>query len=1117
MSSEYMGSECSYEHTLYPHTSQKKNAHINKSHKTREINIKQNYKQMKHIFTLLILTLFSLNASAQKHLVRGQVSDDLGAILGATVIEVDKNDRVIQGSITDFDGNYMLQLSSPNSTIKFSFIGYKTQAVPVNGQTEINIKLESDAKLMSEVVIVGEKSSGSLTGVNTRDQTGASTLIKMDAVEGAAVTSVGDALQGQVAGLDIMSGGSPGSGSSIVIRGLGSLGNSNPLIVVDGIIQKVSTSDIDLGSADAEDIGSLVSIAPEDIKSVRVLKDAAETAVWGTQGANGVLEIETHRGKTGKTRFDITTKKSFSFENDPIPLLNGDEYVMLQQEMWHNAYGVYNIDPEIAYDRDFLDYHNYSQNTDWLEEITRLGEINDFGIKMSGGGDKTKYYTSINYQNNIGTMDNESNKRLTMRINLDYKISDKLSLNSQISYVNIHKEGNWSPLKSNGKVDDNKTARAIAMVKSPNMAIYEYDADGNMTDEYFTPETSYQGSGTTYYNPVAMVNLSTSDRFQDNFQTNFQLKYNANRWLTLKETVSFQFNNSKYQSFIPYNAIGAKWLNPMNNQAKETNTSGMLITTRTMANFTPITNSRHSLSGLLMFETRQNRDESIVTETRNGSSMNIMQPTSSTMVNDIRSGESAVNEVGAMGQVHYKYKDKHIVQLNARVDASSKFGKDYRWGLFPSASYAWRFSDETFLDNATFLGDSKARVSYGKSGSDSGIGSYSRFGIYSAPSGGQYLDIATLMPTQVALQNLRWAQSTQLNAGVDLSFFNYRWTVTAEYYTRETTDVLSPNYKVPSASGYNSIKVYNEGGILNKGWEFNTTFIPIKTKMWNVSFNFNIYANENSYTQLPSNVLTETTDISNGKYPTKAVVGTPVGSFFGFHYEGVYSTKADAQALSSNGSRKYDMNNAPIYMNYNNRYEFEGGDARYQDVNYDGVIDLDDVMYLGSSNPEFAGGFGFNVKYGQLSLNAQFLYRVGYQIVNEAAMKSESMTNKNNQSIAVMRRWRKSGDNFSGMLPRAYYQHPANNLGSDRYVENGDFLKLNNVALNYSFKAKTLKPLGLRSLKMGLQARKLLTFTEYTGQDPEIRLSMDDPLWFGVDNGKTPPSIIVAFNLAVGF
>lgn len=1071
---------------------------------------------MKNILTILIFIILPMGASAQ-HIVRGQVTDDLGGILGATVIEVDENDRVVQGGITDVDGNYMLSVSSSNVTIKFSFIGYKTQAIAVNGQSEINVKLESDSKLMDEVVIVAERSSGSLTGVVERDKTGASTLVKMDNVGGSVVSSVGDALQGQVAGLDIMSGGSPGSGSSIVIRGLGSLGNSNPLIVVDGIMQKVSTSDVDFGSADAEDIGMLVSIAPEDIKSVRVLKDAAETAVWGTQGANGVLEIETHRGTMGKTRFDVSIKKSWSFEAEPIPLLNGDEYVMLQQEMWHNAKGVFDLTPEIAYDQDYVNYNNYAQNTDWLNEITRLGEINDFGIKMSGGGDKTRYYTSINYQKNSGTVVNESNKRLTMRINLDYRISDKLSLNSQISYVNIHKEGNWSPLKADGTVNDARTARSIAMLKSPNMSVYKYDSDGNITDEYFTPETSYQGSGITYYNPVAMVDLSTSDRFQDNFQTNFQLKYNANRWLSLKETVSFQFNNSKTQSFVPYNAVGAEWLNPINNQAAESNASGLLITTRTMINISPNTGSTHSIKGLMMFETRQNRDESIYTQTRNGSSVNIMEPSTDAMVGSIASAETSVNELGAMGQLHYKYMDKHIIQVNARVDGSSKFGKDYRWGLFPSASYAWRFSDEGFFDGLTFMDDSKVRISYGRSGSDAGIGSYSRFGIYSAPSGGQYLNIATLMPTQVSLENLRWSVSTQLNAGVDLSFFKNRWTITTEYYTRETTDVLSPNYKVPSSSGYSSIKVYNEGGILNKGWEFNTRFVPIRVNKWDVAFNFNIYANQNSYTKLPSNVLTETTDISNGNYPTKAVVGTPVGSFFGFNYEGVYSTTEDAIAREPDGSIKYDMNGVPIAMNYNNTYQFEGGDARYQDVNYDGIIDLDDVMYLGSSNPDFAGGFGVNVKYGQLSLNAQFLYRIGYQIVNRAALNSESMSNKNNQSVATMRRWRKSGDDFSGMLPRAYYQHPANNLGSDRYVENGNFLKLNNVALNYSFKPTSLKRYGLKSMKMGLQARKLLTFTNYSGQDPEIRLNMSNPLWFGVDNGRTPPSIICAFNLAIGF
>lgn len=1077
---------------------------------------------MRRILLLLFITSFATSLFAQKHIVRGKVSDDLGGVLGVTVVEVDANDRIVQGSITDMDGNFTMQVSSPNVTMKFSFIGYKTSVEPVNGRSTIDVMLESDAKLMKEVVIVGEKSSASLTGVNVRDQTGASTVVKMDGVQGSVVSDVGDALQGQVAGLDIMGGGSPGSGSSIVIRGLGSLGGSNPLVVVDGVVQKVSTSDVDFGSADSEDIGMLVSIAPEDIKSVRVLKDAAETAVYGTQGAAGVLEIETNKGTQGKTRFDINYKKSLSFEPPSVPMLDGDEYVMLQQEMYHNRYGVTDLPMEISNDFGHNDYYNYAQNTDWVEEITRVGQIDDFGFKLSGGGEKTSYYASVNYQNNVGTVKNTANKRFTTRINLGYKISTKLSLNTTISYVNIYKDDNWKhPGNNSGKSDD-ITVRKMAYKKAPNMAIYEYTKDGEETSEFFTPMESYQGDGVRNFNPSAVVALSDYDQENNNFQTNFTLKYNVNRWLTLKEMVSFQFENSKRMGFLPNNAIGADWLNEENNSSMERNATGTLVTTRTMANFTPITNSTHSLSGLLMMETNQNRDEYIETSAGAGPSSSLVDPSAGgLLLTDgvpMRSASSLVNSIGFLAQVHYKLLDQHIFMVNMRSDASSRFGENSRWGTFPSASYAWRFSNASFLQNLSFLDDSKARVSYGISG-NSNVGAYDRHGLYSAVSDEKnaYMDILSIVPKQAELTKLKWETSTMLNVGLDLSFFNHRWDITAEYYDKVTRDVMWRNYKLATSSGFNSLSRYNDGSIQNSGYEFGTNITAVKKKDWSLRLNFNIYFNENKFLTFPSNIVDEKTAINNGAYPLKAEIGKPVGSFFGFRYEGVYATTADAVAKNADGSTKLDAYGEPIPMNYNGTYTFQGGDAKYQDVNHDGRIDLDDVVYLGDSNPDFAGGLGFNIKYKRLQFNCQFLYRYGNQIVNGVAIGAESMSNKNNQSTAVLRRWRVDGDDFEGILPRAYLNHPCNNLGSDRYVEDASFLRLNNMSLNYTFGPSVLKPLGLKSLKMGLQARKLMTFTNYTGQDPEVQMKKEDALWFGKDTGTVPPSIITAFNIAVGF
>lgn len=1067
---------------------------------------------MKHILLLLCIASFVTQINAQNHVVRGKVSDETGGIIGATIAVLDANERIVDGTITNIDGDYQIQVSSPDVTLQYSFIGFKTMVEKVNGRTEINITLAPDAIQMEEFIVVGTASAPSITGVSARDQTGSSTVIQMDAVKGNAVTSVGDALQGQVAGLDIMGGGSPGSGSSIVIRGLGSLGGSNPLVVVDGIVQRVSTSDLDFASADQEDIGMLVSIAPEDIKSVRVLKDAAETAVYGTRGANGVLEIQTHTGKRGKTVFDASYKKSFSFEPPRIPMLDGDEYVMLQQEMYHNRYGVIDLPPEISNDIEFLDYYNYAQNTDWVDDITRTGEIDDVGFKLSGGGDKTRYYASINYHNDIGTTKNEVYKRFTSRVNLGYDISKKLNLNTTINYVNSLQDGNWEESPRNPK----NNVRILAYKKAPNMAIYEHTANGEKTDEFYTPIENYQGNGVEYFNPSAVVALSDNDNQNNNFQTNFTLRYTPSSRLTIRQVMSFQFVNSKKTIFVPYTAIGATWLDAENNSSSERNSTGTTVNAQTFINYTAIKNSRHSLSGMLMFESTQDKDEWIQTESGSGPSTVITDPASSAMRTGLNSSSSVVNSMGLLANIHYKFLDRHIFQANMRTDASSRFGASSRWGSFPSISYAWRFSDEPFADYLSFLDESKFRISYGLSG-NSDVKAYDRHALYASTGKGAYMDIQSVIPTQAQLQRLKWQTKTTLNVGFDINMFDYRVNLIAEYYDNVTDNVLWPNYKLPSSAGFSTLKQFNDGKIQNTGFEFTTNITAIKQRNLTVSFNFNLNINENKFLSFPSNIVDEKTDITNGKYPVKAEVGKPVGSFFGFRYLGVYPTTADAVAHNEDGSVKLDPYGKPIPMNYNGIRQFEGGDAKYQDVNFDGTIDLNDVVYLGDSNPDFVGGFGCNVKYKGLQLNAQFLYRYGYEIVNQVALNAESMTNKDNQSVAVLNRWRVSGDDYPNMIPRAYQNHPANNLGSDRYVEDASFIRLNNIALNYIFPKPIVRRLNLRSLRVGIQARKLMTFTNYTGQDPEVRMQREDALWFGKDTGTVPAPIITAFNIAVGF
>jgi TonB-linked SusC/RagA family outer membrane protein len=1061
---------------------------------------------MKHKILIVCLLFLAVLLNAQKHIIRGKITDDSGGIIGGNVIEIDANERFVQGTVTNIDGDYSLQVSSAKATIQFSYVGYKTVTEKVNGRSTINVKFESNAIMLKGFVVEAAALGTSMTGISKRDMTGSSTLITMDNVKSNTVSSVDEALQGQVAGLDIVSSGSPGSGASIAIRGLGSLGGSNPLIVVDGIIQRVNASGLDFGSADQEDIGMLLSIAPEDIKAVRVLKDAAETALYGTRGANGVIEIETRKGNKGKTKFDASYKKSLSFESPRIPMLNGDEYVMLQQEMYHNRYGVIDMPREISNDIEYDDYYNYAQNTDWVGDITRLGQIDDFGFTISGGGDKTTYYTSINYQNNIGTVKNTANERITSRINLGYNISNKLRLNTEISYVNINNDNNWG----------GNNVRSLAYRKAPNMSIYKYTPDGERTNEFFTPLENYQGNGVTYFNPSAVVALSNSDQINRNFQTNFTLKYEINKWFSVKQVLSFQFQNSKRMEFLPYTAIGAKWLDINNNSSMENNSTGTLINSETLLQFEPIKTSRHSLSGIAMLSIDQDQEEYILTTTGNSPSTFITDPAASPLRESLNSGSAILNSMGILANLHYKFIDRHIFQFNIRTDASSRFGTSSRWGTFPSVSYAWRFSDEPFIKKVKFLDDSKIRFSYGLSG-NSDVRAYDRHALYASTGKGAYMDIQSIIPTQAQLQKLQWETSGTFNVGLDLAFFKNRLQLIAEYYNKITENILWPSYKLPSSAGFTTLKQYNDGKIQNSGFEITANVTAIKTKDFTLRINYNIYFNENKFLSFPTNIVNEQIDISNGKYPVKAEIGKAVGSFFGFRYLGVYPTTADAVAHNADGSVKYDPYGSPIPMNYNGTYQFEGGDAKYQDVNYDGTIDLNDVVYLGDSNPDFAGGLGFNVSYKDFQFSASFVYRYGYKIVNQVALNAESMSNKDNQSKAVLNRWRVSGDDYPNMIPRAYQAHPANNLGSDRYVEDASYLRLNNISLNYSLPAKLSKMLKVRNLSIGLQARKILTFTNYTGQDPEVQLRKEDALWFGKDTGTVPSPIVTAFNLSVGF
>jgi TonB-linked outer membrane protein, SusC/RagA family len=1078
--------------------------------------------------TLLFIALFSCSIvfAQQKSILRGRVIDksDRSPILGANVLEYDKDNRVVNGAVCNATGDFVLEIKDLKNVIRVSFIGYKATEIKPNFAGNMIIELESASNILTEVEVTAQRKGRSLTNLDDRDKATSSVKTDLKDLKESGVLSVTDALQGKVSGLDILgASGDPGSGSRIVIRGLSSLGNSKPLVVIDGIPQSkfdsyAAAGNVNLSSANAEDIGTVLSIPINDIKSIEVLKDAASTAQYGSKGADGVLLIETNKGQKGKVQVEYSYKRNMNFERKPVPLLNGDEYIMLQREELHNARGFYDLQSTefrpIAYDKSFDDYYNYSQNTDWLAAITQNSVSNENFVKVSGGGEKAKYYTSISYTSENGTTINTSNDMFSSRMNLDYFLSKKLWFNINFNYVNTNNNrslDHWS-----GWI--NRDLRDMAYIKAPNMSIYEYDKYGNLTGDFYTPVNNYQAAGSDYYNPVAVAKLGKNELVKNSLENDFSVSYSLTSWLTFIETASLQIAGSKQNMFLPYNALGLALTDWRTNLEGEQNQIDQSFKTQTQLSYNiPFANTKHSLSGIATWNTDQTRQEWMQIQKNRLPSVQLQDGSIYGMINWEGAAITETKFLEGVFSANYKYNDRYLFQLTMTEDAHSAFGSNHLWGTFYGIGSAWRFGKEEFIKNLKIFGsESKFRLDYGKSGRQPDK-PYARFATYASFNPSSYLGYSNIVPQQPELSNLRWESTYGTNIGLDLYMFNDRLTLNAEVYFKKTKDLMQKPYYIPHSSGFDQLTFFNGGVLDNKGWEVMGDYFIIKKPGFTIDISFNFSRNQNIFSKFAPNFPNEnSTTINNGEYPRVAVEGRPLGSFYGFKYLGVYSTDADAVAKDASGNVIKDNSGAPIPMNYNGTYIFRGGDAKYEDINHDGKIDKNDLVYLGNAYPKYYGGFGPSIKYKGISFRCDFQFRTGFDIVNMTALNTQGMSDKNNQSKAVLRRWRAQGQNEPNMLPRAYYGSPANNLGSDRYVEKGDFLRLLNIQLGYSLPTKYCEKIHVSKVNFTVSARRFAVWTGYTGVDPEISANAADPFWMGADNSNTPQPKVLSFALTVG-
>lgn len=1073
------------------------------------------------VFILLFLLPFAqvLKAQAQTFTVKGRVTDksDRQPVVGASVTIIDKDKRVITGTSTDIEGNYSLRVTDRTYRIAVSFIGYRSTAPLLVDKPVINFQLDPSSNDLEVINISGRVQVDDGTGMNRDKRNSTASISSIDAKEMAQmqVASIDQALVGRLPGMDIAAtSGDPGAPMQIRIRGTSSInGATDPLIVVDGMPFEINIpDDFNFATSDDNAYGQLLNIAPSDIKDISVLKDAAATAVWGSRAANGVLVINTKRGAMGPPSIVYNFKGSFSKQPSAIPMLNGDQYSSLVLEEFYNAGRQFTgteAAKEFQYDpNDPYRYFNFSNNTDWIKEITQDGYFQDHNVQVSGGGERAKYLASLGYFNQEGTTKGTSLGRINTRINLDYTVSDRLRFRSDISYVHIDNENLYS-----------RYVRDVAYRKMPNQSVYEYDEYGTLTANFFSPTSTSQGFYSGTYNPLAMAMAASNTQLGENIIPKFNLRYDIIPGGVLIATGDLQFNikNGKVKTFLPQIASGRPFTEAVVNLATDADVDEFTITTKTNLLFKPNLGDKHNLNAMVSLQSNDYRYTIQGLSATNTASSYLQDPSIDGRTNIGGSAVSAITQsrsVGALFSATYGLLDRYLVSASIRGDGSSKFGPNNRYGVYPSISGRWRISGEPILKKAKFLDELSLRASYGKSG-NTPKGDYRFYNIYQN-YGSTYLGESGVYSSNMELSDFRWETVTQSNLGIDVGIWKNRVTATAEVYLKRTSDLLYSGLQIASYNGYTGVDL-NVGTMDNQGWEFSLNATAVRNKKWNVELNFNISHNENVIREISRLFPVESAKsvTANGVYKTYLQENNPFGSFYGFKYLGVYKDEAATIAKDKHGDPIVGPDGIPVRMNFAYpaiTYDFQPGDAMYEDINHDGTIDYKDVVYLGNSNPRLTGGFGGRVTYnGNLTLSAFFSFRQGMDLINGTKMSTTSMINFNNQSTAVLSRWRQAGDETE--MPRALYGTGYNSLGSSRYVEDASFLRVKSVTVAYKIAKSFLKRIGIKDLSAYVTADNLLTFTKYTGQDPEVAVKINGPFSTLVDYSMTPP--IKTFTLGI--
>ncbi|WP_262300436.1 SusC/RagA family TonB-linked outer membrane protein [Segatella hominis] len=909
----------------------------------------------------------AMTISAQDHRISGTVSDEFGPVIGCNVIEKDANNRNVNATITDVNGNFQLAIKNPKNKLVVSYVGYKTFSQVIGSQTNFQVQLKDANELGTVTVTAKQRFRGDGLSIPKDEVSVATQTMNMEIVDGLAFTSADEALQGQIAGLDIVANsGNLGAGTTMRMRGVTTInGSSEPLIVVNGNIMDVpDAKDTDWSTATEETYSSLLSINVNDIESIDIMKDAAATAIWGARGANGVISIKTKRGKRGKIRIDYNFSLQGNWQPKGYNLLSGDEYTMLMKEELYNPTqnpsATTNIN-ELNYNKSWAEYNNWNDNTDWVKAVTQTGWNQSHGLTISGGGEKAVFRISANYDHQTGTIIKQVLNRFSTRLNLEYYVSDKLKFTTEFPLTYTKNQKSYA----------NILGKALSM--APNMSIYREDGNGIDTNEYYimlpSAEKDEYGSsisGTSSLqlksvrdigNPVAIANLAWNNestyRITPDFRINYYFLGNDDHKTRLdyEGQVYLDIFSKSNPTYCPGSLSTNGWKDNSYNLYTMDDYNSFQFQTRHQLIFTPkFKNEDIAWMMLGRWELTSGTSYGQNVSERK-LPLGAQSPTLPAEISNMSTSNGEWRSMAGVFSTHLSYKGRYNADFTVRADGTTRFGDNNKWGYFPGMSVRWNISDEPWMKwSRKVLSMLAFRPSWGVNGRTPSS-EYLQYAKYAA--GSQYGNGNTLLPSTrvdgLQLSDLKWEKTTSWNLGANLGLFDDMIEADFNYYYKKTKDLLNPGVAISSQTGYTTLAWKNIGSMENKGWEFNITAKKfIKAGKFSMDASFNVAQNFNKITEMDQTVLDGINEDwsadSRGKYFKRIQVGNALGSIFGLRHKGVYQYSYDylenlrRQGYVMEGNEKIMIRDNNDLVDYLNNRFLPAGKTAPIALNRDGKV-----------------------------------------------------------------------------------------------------------------------------------------------------------------------------------